>query len=336
MRKQTSLYIPKPCHEDWNNMTPTQQGKFCGSCSKQVIDFSLMSDNQVLHFLSQQSGKICGRFDTDQLQRPLIETKISKKKSWWMALAMPLLFLFNTAKAQRNVKFTGDTLYTVQPWPDTVNCQLTGKVAVNDLVKSTAVNGKVVDEDNQPLADASVVEKGKRNGTVTDNAGNFSIRINQRKSKAILVVSSIGYQSMEKEINLNADNPDINLKLQLNPTLLGDVVVTGYTISRKRVRAIDTLQTTIKKVFNNSDFKVYPNPTGKASDIHIQVKQPGKYEIQLFDNQSSLVKIDEINTSIKKSIETITIPSNISSGTYYLCLVDEQTHKTTTEKLIIQ
>src|SRR5205809_5357435 len=94
MRKQTSLYIPKPCHEDWNKMTPTEQGKFCGSCSKQVIDFTLMTDKQILNFLSNQPGKLCGRFDAEQLQRPLVETKIKKKKSWWMALAMPLLFLF--------------------------------------------------------------------------------------------------------------------------------------------------------------------------------------------------------------------------------------------------
>lgn len=54
--QQTSLYIPKPCHEDWNKMTPTQQGKFCGSCNKQVIDFSLMNDVQILNFLSHQPG----------------------------------------------------------------------------------------------------------------------------------------------------------------------------------------------------------------------------------------------------------------------------------------
>ena len=51
MQKQTSIYIPKPCHEDWNTMTPTQQGKFCSACSKEVIDFSLMSDNQILIYL---------------------------------------------------------------------------------------------------------------------------------------------------------------------------------------------------------------------------------------------------------------------------------------------
>ena len=58
MQKQTSLYIPKPCHEDWNKMTPTQQGKFCSSCSKQVIDFSLMSDQSNTECSFQSIRKI--------------------------------------------------------------------------------------------------------------------------------------------------------------------------------------------------------------------------------------------------------------------------------------
>jgi hypothetical protein len=50
-----------------------------------------MSNNQVLNILSHQSTKLCGRFDAEQLQRPLIETKIKKKKSWWMAAFINLL-----------------------------------------------------------------------------------------------------------------------------------------------------------------------------------------------------------------------------------------------------
>ena len=102
MQKQTNVYIPNPCHEDWNKMTPAQHGKFCSACSKQVVDFSLMSDNQILKYLSGQSGKVCGRFDAQQLERPLFETKIKTKKSWWMAAFMPL-FLINNKYHDNNI-----------------------------------------------------------------------------------------------------------------------------------------------------------------------------------------------------------------------------------------
>lgn len=30
------ISIPKPCNENWNEMTPDQQGAFCKVCSKVV------------------------------------------------------------------------------------------------------------------------------------------------------------------------------------------------------------------------------------------------------------------------------------------------------------
>jgi len=80
MKEQTHFHIPTPCHEDWDNMTPRDKGRFCASCSKQVVDFSLMSDQQVLNYFKNATGNVCGRFANDQLQRPMIETPQQKKK----------------------------------------------------------------------------------------------------------------------------------------------------------------------------------------------------------------------------------------------------------------
>ena len=56
MKQQTYLHIPTPCHEDWNKMTQSEKGKFCNACSKQVVDFTLMSDQEVLNYFSKTSG----------------------------------------------------------------------------------------------------------------------------------------------------------------------------------------------------------------------------------------------------------------------------------------
>ena len=90
MKEQTYFHIPEPCHENWDNMTPQDKGRFCASCSKQVVDFSLMSDQQVLNYFKNATGKTCGRFANDQLQRPMIETPKQKKKAWWIAAMIPL------------------------------------------------------------------------------------------------------------------------------------------------------------------------------------------------------------------------------------------------------
>lgn len=60
--------IPKPCHEDWNDMTPENQGAFCKVCSKVVVDFSNMSDEEVIrYFENKKQEKTCGRFRVSQL-----------------------------------------------------------------------------------------------------------------------------------------------------------------------------------------------------------------------------------------------------------------------------
>jgi hypothetical protein len=102
MKAQTYLHIPKPCHEDWNKMSPTQQGRHCESCCKTVVDFEMMTDQQVLNFFANAKGETCGRFGNDQLNRALEETKIEKKKGWqWFVATIASLFFFmNRSSAQ--------------------------------------------------------------------------------------------------------------------------------------------------------------------------------------------------------------------------------------------
>ena len=339
--QQTSLYIPKPCHEDWNKMTPTQQGKFCGSCNKQVIDFSLMSDMQVLNFISHQSGKLCGRFDGEQLQRPLVETKIKKKKGWWMALIMPLLFLFDRSKAQDNNKLTGDTIYNIIPSKKEAQESVVGAIAIISPDKQITLKGKIVDTENSPIAYATIMQKGTKHGTISDSLGNFSININSSNSTATLIASFVGYETIEKEINVNENNPFIQMKLQ--PATMGDVVVIGQAWTRRTVGGLSIchkitqakkIDSSIKRALGISN--VFPNPVIRGNSIHLKIKYAGEYQMQLLDNQSRLIQTEEINIVSEKSAAQIQLSANIAAGIYYLRLINEQTKKSYTEKLIIQ
>lgn len=71
------ITIPKPCHENWDNMTADEKGKFCSVCSKTVHDFTDFSDEELFgRFESNEN--ICGRFREDQLGRNL-SFSITKK-----------------------------------------------------------------------------------------------------------------------------------------------------------------------------------------------------------------------------------------------------------------
>ena len=349
MQTQTSIYIPKPCHEDWNKMKPTQQGKFCSACNKQVVDFSLMSDNQIIHFLSHQSGKLCGRFDAEQLQRPLVETKIKKKKNWWMAFIMPLLFLFERSEAQENK--VGDTIYNSSMFKNSFDklllnkapfCEPTteltgtaGMVSV-DVAKQTIIKGKVVDENNNLVPFATIIQKGTKHATAADAEGKFLIKADENK-RIILIASAVGFENVERTIEAK-QNDSMNIVMKKTDNDLGGVVVVvaGGIVPLKPIKPIDTIKTIVREVFKLSVFKIYPNPVVHNDMVNIQIKNAGDYQMQLLDNQSRLIMSEEINAASGSSTKQIQLQSNIAAGIYYLRLINEQTKKSYTEKLIIQ
>ena len=101
MNTSFNITIPKPCHEDWNKMTPDQKGAFCGSCQKSVYDFTKKTDEEVGLILAANEGKkICGRFNSTQLNTPIDLNipiyDLPKNISPLRAFAMAALLVFGT------------------------------------------------------------------------------------------------------------------------------------------------------------------------------------------------------------------------------------------------
>ncbi|WP_299333553.1 energy transducer TonB [uncultured Psychroserpens sp.] len=68
MKPRYALSIPKPCHENWSDMTPNVKGRFCQSCSKTVVDFTAMSTSEVQEFIHfNKNQRICGHIKKSQL-----------------------------------------------------------------------------------------------------------------------------------------------------------------------------------------------------------------------------------------------------------------------------
>jgi hypothetical protein len=56
-------------------MTPVEKGRFCASCQKRVLDFTYLSDNEIIKVVTK-NDTLCARINVSQLNRNLIETKI--------------------------------------------------------------------------------------------------------------------------------------------------------------------------------------------------------------------------------------------------------------------
>lgn len=82
------IEIPVPCHEKWDEMNPQDKGRFCNACEKVVVDFTLMTNGEIVKFFNDASNsKVCGRFNSYQLNRPLeAEHKIPESHSFFKHL----------------------------------------------------------------------------------------------------------------------------------------------------------------------------------------------------------------------------------------------------------
>lgn len=96
--------------------------------------------------------------------------------------------------------------------------------------QSRTVTGKVTNaKDGSPVANASVVEKGSARGTNTDGSGSFSLSVNG--NNAVLVISSIGYVSIEVAVGTQSN---LSISLTESSSNLNEVVLVGYGTARKK------------------------------------------------------------------------------------------------------
>jgi hypothetical protein len=100
------LSIHKPCNQAWDTMTETEKGRFCNSCSKTIVDFTSMSDKQLInYFLEQKNQQVCGRVMTDQLDTVLSPAEpVRKRFGYWKYIAASALLFFTKASLKAQIK----------------------------------------------------------------------------------------------------------------------------------------------------------------------------------------------------------------------------------------
>lgn len=135
--------------------------------------------------------------------------------------------------------------------------QPTGTMSISGTVTST--------ENPNGISGVSVVAKGTNNGTVSDNSGNYRLRV---PNKATLVFSSTGFQTREITVG---DNPVIDVQMEVASTLLNEVVVVGYGTQKKRDLTGSIVNLTAK------DLTLSPSA---SFDQMMQGKVPGAQIVQ--------------------------------------------------------
>ncbi|HET9057336.1 MAG TPA: SusC/RagA family TonB-linked outer membrane protein [Chitinophagaceae bacterium] len=106
------------------------------------------------------------------------------------------------------------------------------------FAQTIEVTGKVTDATGSPIPNASIKVKGSKAGTSAGSDGTFKISVS---SKAILVISAVGFEVIEVPAN---DNVNVSLKQQ--KAELAEVVVTALGVRREK-KALNYAVTTVSK-----------------------------------------------------------------------------------------
>lgn len=360
MKQQIKLQIPEPCHENWNNMSATEQGRFCMACKKEVIDFSTMSDKEILQHIATATSSVCGRASNAQLNRPLNTAPEPRKTAWryWMGIAASLVMMVSRTNAQKGeIKIR--PIVTVPKLPGK-NFQsiVMGKMMApvrNEMI----VRGRITDGNGIGIAYASVEVKSMGLGIATDSTGNFVLHLNNDQSGQELVISSVGYQSKTIEVDKldKAKNPGgVNAAtilagdIVLRGTSMDEVVVTGYTTQGKysfvaggvtavrcRSTKIEKAKIKLKEMVGLNELKIYPNPIGRNADFNIcfNLKKQGEYTVQFADASGKILPGRKINIVSNNYTERFNGSMFGASGIYFVHVSGKDAGSNYTGKLIV-
>lgn len=119
----------------------------------------------------------------------------------------------------------------------------TGLVAFSPLDKHT-ISGTITDENNTPIALATITVKGTLISTRSNKNGFYSIEVSKKDT---LVITSIGFTSKEIKVS---NRSIINIKMAHDVATLTEVIVAGLP-GRKEKQGFDYANQTFTKVSGN-------------------------------------------------------------------------------------
>ena len=80
MKSSMILKIDEPCNENWEVMSAVEKGRFCDVCSKDVIDFTKFTDDEIVEYFQNRremkSMSVCGRFKASQIESPIKKIEV--------------------------------------------------------------------------------------------------------------------------------------------------------------------------------------------------------------------------------------------------------------------
>ena len=273
MAKNIQIKVADPCGQNWEGMKEVKDGRYCASCQKTVVDFTTMSDRELLSWLAGAGKNVCGRLSPDQVNRDLLPVR-ERKAGWKGAWNFLLASLLVAVRVQAQPKM--------------------GKVAISQTDKRMTL-------------------------ATVDSAGP-STDTRVPKFDILPPVTILGYETCKY------------------PNLMGCVIfISDQTHTLRDTLTAWVADTLAQMGIKGQEIKLYPDPAprGTAVRLSLQFRQPGEYQVGLFNAAGALVQARSIEWADKSQIELLNIPASLTGGVYFVRVSGAGMEKTYTRKLVV-
>lgn len=137
----------------------------------------------------------------------------------------------------------------------------------------TRITGTVTDAGGQPLRSVSVYVRELNVGTITNEKGYYALTVPASRSvgqKATLVVSEIGYRTIEQPVTLVAGAMTQDFSLAIEPLRLSEIVATGQGTQTTRERLATAVSTVhAEDLARSAEPNVVQALAGKAPGVQV-------------------------------------------------------------------
>lgn len=320
MLRPIQLGIPMPCHEQWSNMQPAEKGRHCSACQKTVVDFTAMSDSEIIRYLARTGPDICGRFAPDQLNRNLAMLPPPKRNGWsgWRWLLAGILITSNEQHYEGPSK-PGIHEHRVQPAAENPEEVILGKVDVPLVVDTVQVDVGVVGAlsiiDIDPVFEPKDTIQGPTPLPIVDSS--------IEDSESVAFIGGI----------LISDNSRKDSVKQFVADTLTAMNFPSKIDSIKQF-FIDTLTTL--RILPNPCMKIYPNPAPRGSSIHLSWRtEPGTYQVALYSSAGVLIIDRVVQVNSRTQEDSWEMPGGMAGGVYIIRVTQSGRGGGYTKKLVV-
>ncbi len=347
MSASIHLTIPQPCHENWHQMSADEQGRYCNACQKTVIDFTSMSDQEMLNHISKSTTPICGRLGDDQIDKELSLVVKRKFPSWLYTWNVFLAVSFGAVQSNGQSKYQNIDSASKQARLTSESFKI-GKVISHTGEDKQAVIWQIVDRSTKyPVAYASVTIKKKHYSLAADASGRFMLTRAMVGKSAKVEISAIGYKQLDSNLHFSGTEQIIYMEPMV--TEMKEVLIKVGATRRRTIYggAIvmvrkDTILNKLAKEckewipFKN-DIRIYPNPAFKGSMINIKLalKKTGNYALELLTADGMLMHKQHIVMEVKEKMVKLPLPGSFVPGIYWVRISGVGDGKTYQGKMVV-